>query len=183
MTIHIKTKPKLPFENWKIESHTPVGKINLEKLILHLEPEQENGYLKGEVLRERLKDKHCLDGAVLDYLLAHTELIPESWKGKYVYFWGTIYRDSGGDLYVRYLYWVGGRWDWDYYWLDLVWRSDNPAAVSQVSTGTSEPKNSLSTKTLDADAVEINHEQRIKSLEEKVERITKWAQQIAPPEL
>jgi len=32
-------------------------------------------------------------------------------------------------LYVRYLYRNGGRWDWNYNWLDNDWNSNNPAAV------------------------------------------------------
>lgn len=39
------------------------------------------------------------------------------------------HRDSDGNLYVRYLYWNGDRWNWNYNWLDNDWNSDNPAAV------------------------------------------------------
>jgi len=39
-----------------------------------------------------------MNANVLDYLLAHPELIPEDWKNKYVFFWGTIYRYSSGGL-------------------------------------------------------------------------------------
>lgn len=40
------------------------------------------------------------------------------------------YRNPDGNLYVRYLYWNGDGWNWNYNWLDNDWNSDNPAAVS-----------------------------------------------------
>jgi len=69
---------------------------------------------------------------LLDYLLAHPELIPDSWKGKAVFFWGKIYRVSSGRLYVRYLFFHGHgeRWSWSYHWLDYDFDSDSPAAVA-----------------------------------------------------
>jgi hypothetical protein len=39
------------------------------------------------------------------------------------------HRNRDGNLCVRYLYWNGGRWNWNYNWLDNDWNSDNPAAV------------------------------------------------------
>lgn len=70
-----------------------------------------------------------LNANVLEYLLAHPDLIPEEWKGKAVFFWGTIYRDSDGGLYVRYLYWSGVRWSWVCNWLARDWIGHDPAAV------------------------------------------------------
>ena len=37
------------------------------------------------------------------------------------------YRDSNGNLYVRYLYWNGGRWVSNYNWLSNDWNGNNPA--------------------------------------------------------
>lgn len=39
-------------------------------------------------------------------------------------------RNSDGNLYVRYLYWNDGQWNWNYNWLDNEWDDQNPAAVS-----------------------------------------------------
>jgi hypothetical protein len=129
--------------NWTVDYHNGITKIPLS-MELHLEPEQKDGFIKGEILAERLK-KTALNGNHLDYLLKHPELIPDSWKGQYVYFWGTVYRDADGRLFVRCLYWRGGRWDWGYDWLGGDWYVSNPAAVSaSISTQTSEPKPSLS---------------------------------------
>ena len=38
-------------------------------------------------------------------------------------------RNSDGNLYVRYLYWNGDRWNWNYNWLDNDWNADNPSAA------------------------------------------------------
>ena len=70
-----------------------------------------------------------LNANVLDYLLAHRELIPEEWKGNAIFFWGPIYRLSGGDLCVRCLYWDDDAWHWGYCWLDDGWGGYYPAAV------------------------------------------------------
>jgi len=44
------------------------------------------------------------------------------------------HRNRDGNLYVRYLYWNGDRWDWNDNWLDNDWNSDNPAACGQPSS-------------------------------------------------
>ena len=84
----------------------------------------------GNNLRQELDDQPTLNANVLDYLLAHPELIPEEWKGKAVFFWGTIYRRSDGGLYVRCLYWGGSKWRWHGRWLDNGFNSGNPAALA-----------------------------------------------------
>lgn len=134
--------PFLP-DGWKgIETHRTAGTVllerrgddlyvNGEKIELFLSERQKgNGRIVGTELRKELADKLVLNANILDYLLAHTELIPESWKGKCVFFWGTEYRGSDGNLCARCLYWPGVRWFWYYYWLDYDFYSDSPAAVS-----------------------------------------------------
>ncbi len=54
---------------------------------------------------------------VLDYLLANPSLIPEEWKGKNVFFRGTIDRNSDGLLYGRCLHWFGSEWSSSLDWL------------------------------------------------------------------
>lgn len=105
-------------------------KWDLAKTKLHLDKGQEGSkVLVGYALCEALKAERVLPANALDYFLAHPELIPEEWKDKAVFFWGTIYRDSDGDLYVRYLCWDGEQWDWGYDWLDGGWRDRGPALV------------------------------------------------------
>ena len=46
------------------------------------------------------------------------------WRGWH----GARFRNANGNLYVKYLYWNGSRWNWNYNWLDNDWNSNNPAA-------------------------------------------------------
>ncbi|MBP7846152.1 MAG: hypothetical protein KA007_01810 [Candidatus Pacebacteria bacterium] len=120
--------------NWSIEEHRKGGQLewNPEKISLYLSESQKTGRIVGTDLRKELSGMPVLNACVLDYLLANPHLIPEEWKGKCVFFWGTVYRDSNGSLYVRYLYWYGGKWDWSSNWLGHGWNAVDPAACSQV---------------------------------------------------
>ena len=132
--IDCDANPYLP-NGWKgVEAHQKGGQLtwdkNAQKDALYLsERQKEHPWLGGHKLREELADKPVLNACVLDYLLAHPELIPEKWKGKYVFFWGTIYRFSGDVLFVRCLYWHDGRWLWSCLWLGRGWNGGHPAAV------------------------------------------------------
>ena len=132
-------------EGWTMEEHRKGGLFKLEpgkidtQIKLHLSAAQRDGkVIKGTKLREELKDKPVLNANVLDYLLEHQELIPDDWKkdekgnSRYIFFWGTIYRDSDGDPSVRCLYWRGVVWHW--YWLEHVWREIYPAALRASSS-------------------------------------------------
>lgn len=125
--------PFLP-DGWSVESHRKGGQWNWdsEQIELWLSGEQKNGWVsKGNALRIELANQPVLNACVLDYLLEHPELIPEEWKGKFVFFWGTIYHDASGSLVVRYLGWRGSEWYWDCHWLDLGFHGRSPAAVSR----------------------------------------------------
>jgi len=127
-------------DKWTIEKHVGNGMFELDftKILFHLSPNQLDGkVIEGNKLREELEHEKVpvLNACVLDYFFAHQELIPEDWKldekgnTRYIYFWGTIYRDPNGLLYVRYLYWDGGAWFWNYSWL-VNYRGDlDPAAM------------------------------------------------------
>lgn len=86
-------------------------------------------YIVGNDLRKELKSQPVFTANVLDYLLVHPELIPEEYKSKAIFFWGTIYRHSDDYLYVRFLYWDDSMWYWGYRWLDHDFYSRNPALV------------------------------------------------------
>ncbi len=125
--------PMIPFEGWKVEEHRKGGHLTWDptKVLLHLSPNQIDGKsVKGDRLRKELAEQPVLNANVLDYLLANPHLIPEEWKGKAVFFWGTIYRSSGGSLCVRCLCWDSGHWQADYNWLDVEWSAGYPSAVS-----------------------------------------------------
>lgn len=117
---------------WRVEEHRKGGQIkfDLAKIELYLSKNQQNGkVINGNKLRKELEDKPVLNANALDYLLKHPELIPEEWKGKYIFFWGTIYRYSDGDLIIRYLDWSGDRWYWSWGWFDDDWNDGSPAAL------------------------------------------------------
>lgn len=129
--IDLDADPFVP-DGWKVEEHRKGGqfKWNAAKVALYLSKKQQNGkWIEGHKLREELKGRSVFNANLLDYLLKNPHLIPEEWKGKYVFFWGTVYRYSDGYLCVRCLCWDGGRWDWDYYWLDRDWNDPDPAVV------------------------------------------------------
>lgn len=101
------------------------------KIELWYTEEQKSGKaIDGEEVLARLSGKVALNANVLDYLLARPFLIPEEWKGKTVFFWGTLYLSSDGqDHSVRYLYFQKGVWYSGTTWVGGV-RSDMcPAAV------------------------------------------------------
>lgn len=125
-------------DGWKVEAHTKGGSLNFDPALVqfYLADGQKNGKsIEGNKLRKELANMSVMNANVLDYLLANPDLIPEDWKTdesgntRYIFFWGTIYRDSDGDLCVRCLCWGGGRWRWSYGWLGGSWSGDRPAAV------------------------------------------------------
>jgi hypothetical protein len=100
----------------KVESHTKGGKIpfNPNMVDLYLSDEQKKGSIQGNDLCKKIETKNPYNANMLDFYLAHRELIPESWKGQYVFFFGTVYRLANGDLCVRCLFWFNSLWHWYY---------------------------------------------------------------------
>lgn len=150
MKIKLK-KPILP--DWAtLEYDNGITSFDPEKLVLHLEPEQKGGFVSGNVLQERLSNEGSINLAVLQYLVKNPKLIPNEWKGKWVYGWGTIVRYRDGRLGVPGVY-DGGDWvvlGWD--WLDDGWDSDRPAARF-------------------ASSLPLDLESRIQTLEDKLTKI------------
>lgn len=128
--IDCDSSPFVP-NGWKVEEHQKGGqwKFDASEIELYLAVAQKKGSIEGNNLRKNLTGKFVLNANVLDYLNANQHLIPEDWKRRVVFFWGTIYRDSGGDLYVRCLYWYDDRWRWGGTWLGDDWGADDPAAL------------------------------------------------------
>jgi len=122
-------KPRI-IDGLEIKEHKSLGKVDLSKMKLFLSEGQRTGWIKKTELKKLLAGKKALNANVLDYLLEHQELIPQEWRGKWVLFWGTIYRNSDGDLFVRYLHWNGAEWDWNYHWLDDDFNAAYPAALA-----------------------------------------------------
>ncbi len=136
--IDLDAPPLIPVADWSVEEHRPGGKWKWgpSRVDLWLSPDQQNGkVVTGHELAKQWAKRSVFNANLLDYLLDHPQLIPESWKQDeqgqtlLIYFPGTKYRDSDGNLYVRYLYWRGGHWQADGHWLDDDWDEQCPAAV------------------------------------------------------
>ena len=166
--IDCNKKPFVP-DGWKVETHIKGGKMKWSIPQLYLSEKQKSGYILGTDLQKKLADKHVLNANVLDYLLAHPELIPEEWKGKYIFFWGTIYRGSDDYLYVRYLCWFGGRWNWGNHWLGRGWDGYDPAAL-RASPSSSDTLSSVPVLDLEA---------KVKELEDRLEKLESWRSRMA----
>ncbi len=147
IAVNLAATPNLPFNEAKIEKHIGEGWVIVEKrpdglyisgrkVIIHLSKRQRGAKsLGGHELRDELTGKPVLNSNILDALYGNPHLIPEDWKKDengntiYIFFWGTLYRDSDVNLYVRCLYFFGGRWYRLYGWLDYGWSGNNPAAL------------------------------------------------------
>lgn len=112
------------------------------KIRIHLSTNQQGvKYILGILLKKELAGEPVFPANLLDFYLANSHLIPEEWKGKEVFFWGTIYHDSYGNLYVRSLLYFGGayhsdyrqlvsiRWYPNYFQLVGDWRGNDPAVL------------------------------------------------------
>ncbi len=113
-------KITLPFTGATVEEHITHKKLDYSKLEAVLMLRSGETYITGHEFLKRLKESRqtLLNGDDLDYLLAHQELIPENLKGKYLYAFGSIFRFSVGDLYVRCVFVDDERWVSDLNWLD-----------------------------------------------------------------
>lgn len=128
--INLDANPFAPY-GWDVVEHRRAGMLlwNVSLLSLHLEVEQQNGkWIKGDLLYERLRSKRVWNANVLDHWLRHPGCIPEECRGKWVFFWGTIYRNRFGEHYVRCLDWsLGHRTSYGFF-LGHGWSENDPAA-------------------------------------------------------
>lgn len=133
--IDCDTSP-LTLDGWKVEEHVKGGQLkwNAKEVLLYLSEWQKNNKsIEGNKLRKELESMPVCNANVLDYLLANPELIPEEWKGKALFFWGTIYRDYDSELCVRCLGWDGRKWFWSQCCLKNSFRSVHHPAVLRAS--------------------------------------------------
>ncbi len=106
---------KLRNEGWVINANSDNSPKNLETVFLYRDIREGRRDFRNEVFTLSV-----LNSAVLDFLLAHPELIPEDWKEKEVSFWGTIYFEQNDDWRhpsrecVRTLFWnnTQSKWSW-----------------------------------------------------------------------
>lgn len=118
--IYCDADPFVPMD-LEVAEHQQGGQFewNPDKIELYFCDEQKNCVeIDGHELRQKLEERLVPNANVLDYLLKHPQLIPDEWKEKWIYFWGTIYRGSDGSLYVRCLSCYKNQWSWRSVWLD-----------------------------------------------------------------
>ncbi|MDD5251133.1 MAG: hypothetical protein PHT12_00690 [Patescibacteria group bacterium] len=131
-TVDLDAAPFCP-KGWTVIGHHGNGQLDWkpERAEIFLSDAQGSGTIVGHDLHVIVACKKPYNANLLDWLLAHPEEIPASWKRRYVFyfFWGTIYRSSLGDLRVRYLFWDSESWCWGYDELDNRWGAAMPAAV------------------------------------------------------
>ncbi|MEX0935173.1 MAG: hypothetical protein WDZ70_02520 [Candidatus Paceibacterota bacterium] len=139
-SVDLSGDPYLPSKDWEILEHRGEGIIQIErcaehlcidgkKVELFLLNKQKDEIIVGSDLQEIIQDQSVLSANVLDYLIEHQELIPESWREVFPFFWGTIYRYPDGRSGVRCLRWRGDHWDWSRTWLGCSQLSSYPAVV------------------------------------------------------
>jgi hypothetical protein len=106
----------------------PVEEL-LDKVNLHLSDEQMSSGIIGRILLENLPKKiKLLTAVVLDWLMNNQKYIPESWKGKYTFFAGTVFLKDGVEV-IRGIYYGAYGWATCYRWLDRGFYIDSPLAV------------------------------------------------------
>ncbi|MEK7615313.1 MAG: hypothetical protein AAB431_02935 [Patescibacteria group bacterium] len=148
--VNLDAPPVIPFADATVEWTKPgqTGWIRVERIgdllfvggnevLLHLDAGQLKGKsIVGTELRKKLEREATLHPNILDALFENQHLIPDNLKQNedgntiYLYFWSVVYRHSGGDLYVRYVYFSGGRWHRRCNWLGGRFGGQSPAAVS-----------------------------------------------------
>lgn len=122
--------PFVPF-GYSVEEHRKGGnfEFNSAKFSLYFSSSQDNGGICGHDLYKELSDKQLWNANALDYFLQFPELIPKEFKMLKVFFWGTIYRNCLGSLYVRCLEQSASGWIWSFRWLGSNFNHDCPAMI------------------------------------------------------
>lgn len=74
-------------DGWTLESHRKGGVFKWEESLVELylsETQKQDGAHRGKKLEKDLAELAALNANVLDYLLGHPLLIPETWKESHV---------------------------------------------------------------------------------------------------
>lgn len=128
----------LEIEGFTIVSHKQIGlwKFNPYPNFYLSEKQKDknnetHGTIKGCELYQELADQNVANANILDFLLAHPQLISESWSNP-LPFWGTIYRDNKtGQCFVRCLRrYLGGEYGYTMHWLGAYLSAYEPAILA-----------------------------------------------------
>ena len=147
MKANLDADPSLPFDGamfdgTKKSKHARQGQVELE-----YRPDEDELYVNGKKFVPYLSEKQLGDKVVRGYdlqveaeansptnatladvLYEHQEFIPKKFRDRAWFFWATIFSDSDGDLFVRYLVLSVKVWYRDYDWLDSGWGERSPSA-------------------------------------------------------
>ncbi len=121
-------------EGWSIveqdERSLALSEVNIGDIQLVTMLKDGETYVRGEekLLRLKASGKIRLDAKVFQTFWENNDLIPESWRGKTVFFDGTVLRRPNGDRCVLCLCWNGVKCHWYCYWLEHDWDVRNPSA-------------------------------------------------------
>ena len=134
LVVDLDADPFVP-NGYSVLEHKKGGqfKYSPTKVKLYLAEGQKSGkVMVGNELHKELENQPVYNANLLDFLYKkeNQRYIPEEWKGKVVFFWGTIYRHSTGHLFVRCLYWIEDEWNCDRFWLGRGWTDNYPSVVS-----------------------------------------------------
>jgi hypothetical protein len=131
--VDLDADPFIPFANWSVKEQKRGGQFKYDptKVVLYLDKEQKNGkHIDGNKLHKKFANRDVFNANLLDFFLKNIHLIPESWKGQYVFFRGTIYQGNGDCfLYIRCLFWENSKWHDSFRWFDDNWRGNHSTAV------------------------------------------------------
>ena len=112
-------------DGWKLLENTSrrISSINDLELVSFLK--QKESSINGEemVRRARIELDANYGQEDAEWLLEHQNEIPAEFRKYYIAFTGTIWRDSGVDRSVPYLFWYGRRWFLRFSRLDCDWLS------------------------------------------------------------
>lgn len=113
------------------EKSLALTEVNMDQVLLDTQLKSGESYTTGEERLKRLilADSIRLNLRIFKMLWQNQSMIPESWKGKAVFFDGQILRSPDGDRCALYLYWGVDQWYWDCSWLGDDRDVDRPSAV------------------------------------------------------
>jgi hypothetical protein len=130
--IDCDVSPQIP-KGWKVKYHIRGRPIYWDKEngvnFFLSESQKGEKTIIGHELQKELTRKNVMNANVLDHWLAHPDLIPVSCKGKFIFFWGTIYFHPDGSLCVRFLRKEENVWYSDCRWLGSEFDCNDLAAL------------------------------------------------------